>query len=545
LRRERQVAELVAKAARKPKRETKMHVKSLLMTGTIAGIAFAGPAFAKNTSAPPPTPAATAAEVDAMQAQINAMQAQVAYMKRALEIIQEKNPPNAKPAPKVVQSASNKFSLESADGQYSAAITGRIHADVGDYVSYDAKSKSTSPGNLNSGFNLRRARIGVTGKAAGDFTYGFIYDGGGTTDNTPTGIQTAQVGYTGIKNMIFEIGYSDTFFTLDEATSSNETLFMERASPANVATNVNTGDFRSNVGARWFDDRLWLGAYFTGPQNQQFHNQGESIGAFQRVAYQVLAEPDYSLHVGVGIDEIIKTPYNGGNMPSTTSTLGSDGKTITTSNSPATNSIALSDRPELRIDSTSLLSTGQLGTIVNGVSHPVSGGYIADLELAGGYGPLFMQGEYLHYSIDRTGLGSADFDGGYGEVAYTLTGEARKYNKASGAYSGIVPAHAFSPEEGYWGAWEVAGRVSYVDLTSNFHAGDVISSKTPTNAVNGGKQTIFTAGLNWYPNSYMRFMLNYIHADYDKANSSSSSGVLGQQIGATVDAIALRTQVAW
>ena len=521
-----------------------MQIRTLLMTGTIAGIALAGPAFAKTMSAPAPTPAATAAEVDAMQAQINAMQAQVAYMKRQLEIMEAKNPPNAPPAPKVVQSASNKFSLESADGQYSAAITGRIHADIGDYVNYDRKSAATSPSNLNSGFNLRRARIGITGKAAGDFTYGFIYDGGGTTDATPTGIQTAQVGYTGIKNTVLEFGYSDTFFTLDEATSSNDTLFMERASPANVATGVNTGDFRSNVGGRWFNDRLWLGAYFTGPADLQAHNQGESIGAFQRAAYQVIAEPDMSLHLGVGVDEIIKAPYNGGAAPTVVSTYNPATGLITTSNAPATNSISLSDRPELRVDTTSFLSTGQLGTIVSGVSHAVSGGYIADLEVAGGYGPLFAQGEYLHYSIDRIGLATADFDGGYGEVAYTLTGEARKYNKASGAYGPIVPAHAFSPEDGYWGAWEIAGRVSYVDLTSNFTAGKVISSTSQPDAINGGKQTIFTAGLNWYPNSYMRFMVNYIHADYDKANSSSS-GILGAPIGATIDAIALRTQVAW
>ena len=535
--------DLAVEAARKPKRETKMQIKSILLAGTIVGVAFAGPAFAKTAAAPSATVTAaaqTAAQVDAMQAQISAMQAQVAYMKRALEIMQEKNPPNAPPAPKVVQSASNKFSMESADGQYSIGLTGRIHADIGDYVNYDRKSTLTSPANLNSGFNLRRARIGVTGKAAGDFTYGFIYDAGGTTDNTPTGIQTAQVGYTGIKNMILELGYSDTFFTLDEATSSNDTLFMERASPANVATGVNAGDFRSNAGARWFNDRLWAGAYFTGPANLQVHNQGESIGAFQRVAYQALSESDYNLHIGVGIDEIIKAPLNNGAAASTTSVADPLTGKITTTNNPVTNTFTLSDRPELRIDSTSFLTTGALGTIISGVSHPVSGGYIADVELAGEYGPLFAQGEYMHYSIDRDGLATANFDGGYGEVAYTLTGEARKYNKASGAYSGIVPAHAFAPNEGYWGAWEVAGRVSYVDLTSNFHAGQAI---TP-DGVNGGKQTIFTAGLNWYPNSYMRFMVNYIHADYDKANSSSS-GILGQQVGATIDAIALRTQVAW
>jgi len=517
-----------------------MQMKSLLLTGTIAGIAFAGPAFAAKK--PADTPASAASQVDALQTQINAMQAQVAYMKRQLEIMQEKNPPHAAaatPAPKVVQSATNKFSLESADGQYSIGLTGRIHADVGGYVNYDPASKATSPQSLNSGFNLRRARIGVTGKAAGDFTYGFIYDGGGTTDATPTGIQTAQVGYTGIKNMVFEIGYSDTFFTLDEATSSNDTLFMERASPANVATGINAGDFRSNVGGRYFDDRLWIGAYVLGPANLQVHNQGESIGAFQRIAYQVLSEPDYTLHVGAAVDEIITAPANGGSAAATTQTVDlTTGKIITTT-APNVPTFALSDRPELRIDTTALLNTGQLGTL----GHAVNGGYIANFELAGNYGQFFFQGEYFHYSVDRVGLATAEFDGGYGEASYVLTGESHKYNKASAAYNGIVPAHAFDPSQGYWGAWEVAGRVSYVDLTSNFHSGQPTGAGL--SAVNGGKQTIFTAGVNWYPNTYMRFMINYIHADFDKANSSSSSVPLGSAIGANVDALALRTQVTW
>ena len=93
-----------------------MHIKSLLMTGTIAGIALAGPAFAAKKPADAPVAAQTAAEVDALQAQINAMQAQVAYMKRQLEIMTEKNPPNAKPQPKITQSGSNKFALESELG---------------------------------------------------------------------------------------------------------------------------------------------------------------------------------------------------------------------------------------------------------------------------------------------------------------------------------------------------------------------------------------------------------------------------------------------
>src|SRR5262249_22514007 len=147
--------------------------------------------------------------------------------------------------------------------------------------------------------------------------------------------------------------------------------------------------------------------------------------------------PEYTLHVGGAVDEIIKAPYNGGSAPSSVVDPAT-GKTSSIAQYPFA-TFALSDRPELRIDTTSLLNTGQLGTL----GHPVSGGYIADVELAGNYGPLFWQGEYLHYSIDRDGLDTAEFDGGYGEASYTLTGEAHKYNKATGAYNGLVPAHAF------------------------------------------------------------------------------------------------------
>ena len=518
-----------------------MQIQSLLMSGVVAGLAFAGSAHAAKTTTTTsttkttmaPAAATTAATVDAMQTQINAMQAQVAYMKRQLELMTERNPPSAK-TPKVTINGSNKFALESNDGQYSIGLTGRLHADVADYVGFDQKSKSAGTQALNSGFNLRRARIGVTGKAAGDFTYQLVYDFGGTSDALAAGngvLQAAQVGYTGIKNVIIEGGYSDTFFTLDEATSSNDILFMERATPGVAATGVNAGDFRANVGARYTGDRLWIGAYLLGPANGNTHSpNSQSVGAFERVAYQVLDTPDYTLHLGVGVDEILKAPNSG----------------------PLTaNSVTLSDRPELRVDGTTFLTSGALGSIAgNGQSRSVSGGYILDLEAAGGYGPFFAQGEYLHYSIDRYNLATAEFDGGYGEVAYSITGETRKYNKGSGAYGGITPAHAFSPKDGYWGAWEVAARYSYLDLTDNFVPGVATAAQPNPGFVNGGKQENFTFGLNWYPNTYMRFMLNYVHSNFDKANPSATTyqGVvtpIGGNIGTTIDAIAIRTQVAW
>ncbi len=517
-----------------------MSLRMLLAAGTIAGTAL-------GVLHP-----ASAASSQATQDAIKAQQAQIDYLKQQLEGMSEKlqqlqakqveakaTEAKAVPAPKITQNpTSSKFAIESADGQYSVALTGGLQGDVGYYAGFDAKNKSIGPQNLNSGFNARRARIGVTGKAAGDFAYTFIYDAGNSSDATPKGIEAAQVSYLGVKGLAIDFGYASQLFTLDQSTSSYDTLFMERATPSNIATNLNTGDNRSSIGARYFNDRLWVGAYVTGPAEGDAHGQGERIGAFQRIAYQVLADPEYSLHVGFGIDELIKAPLNNGAAAATTSTANLTTGTITTTAMPSPYSIALSDQPELRVDSTTFASTGALGSLAN----PVTGAQIYDLELAGNWHNVYAQGEYFHYQIDRQGLDTATFDGGYGEVAWTLTGESHKYNPATAAYGRISPAHAFDPSQGYWGAWEVAGRVSYLDLVSNFNP--AVPIKSQPSAVNGGKQTSFTAGLNWYPNNYMRFELNYIHTDYDKDNSGSS-GILGAPVGASIDALGLRTQVNW
>ena len=99
------------------------------------------------------------------------------------------------------------------------------------------------------------------------------------------------------------------------------------------------------------------------------------------------------------------------------------------------------------------------------------------------------------------------FDGGYAEASYVLTGETHKYNSATASYGGIVPANPFSLTEGGWGAWEIAGRVSTMNLNDQL---------ATANGVAGGRQTVFTAGLNWYVNRNVRFMFDYLHGDVAK-----------------------------
>ncbi len=127
---------------------------------------------------------------------------------------------------------------------------------------------------------------------------------------------------------------------------------------------------------------------------------------------------------------------------------------------------------------------------------------------------------------------SVKFQGGYAEAAYVLTGETRPYNAGSASYGGIAPADPFSLSGGGWGAWEIAGRYSTIDLNDRLAA---------ANGVAGGRQTVYTLALNWYINRNVRLMFDYLHGNIARQVSPTNFGDAGSKF----NAIAMRTQVAF
>ena len=439
------------------------------------------------------------------------------------------------PSDVVVKMPNNRPTICTADDQNCISITSRVHFDVGGY-DYHPNSAATVPQRLDDGANVRRARIGIIGKFFDDWNYALIYDFGGASDGFAStasvggtavgflpggalsGIENAYLSYTGFKplggKLAIEGGVMDLPYTLDEASSSNDIPFMERASSGINATNIAAGDFRSAFGARWYTDTFWAGAYVTGPATGAIHSASsvnpngttEQYGTFARAAGQIVSGKDYSLHIGGDAEWLHQPPHN----------LIAGTQTLT-----------LSDRPEVRIDPTTLVSTGAIAG--------VSGAQVYSAEVAGTYGPLFFQGEYFWYNVDRSAfvpLPSLKFQGGYAEAAYILTGESRPYNPGSASYGGIAPANPFSLSGGGWGAWEIAGRYSTIDLNDRI---------ATASGVAGGRQTIYTLALNWYLNRNVRLMFDYLHGDVAKQLSPTNFA----DIGSKFNAFAMRTQVAF
>ncbi len=114
-------------------------------------------------------------------------------------------------------------------------------------------------------------------------------------------------------------------------------------------------------------------------------------------------------------------------------------------------------------------------------------------EAAWGLGPVLLQTEYFN-SVVWADTATAMFHGFYFAGGWMLTGEDRPYNRATGIPTRVQPRHPLWGPDSGWGAWEAAGRYSYVDLDS---AG-----------INGGRMGIIMTGLNWYWNQYIRMQFN-------------------------------------
>ena len=67
---------------------------------------------------------------------------------------------------------------------------------------------------------------------------------------------------------------------------------------------------------------------------------------------------------------------------------------------------------------------------------------------------------------------------------------------------------------------------------------DLNDQLATANGVAGGKQTVHTAGLNWYVSRNVRFMFNYLHGDIAKQVSATN-------VGAKFDVFAVRTHIAF
>jgi phosphate-selective porin OprO/OprP len=161
---------------------------------------------------------ALTARLDALEQQNRELQAQIADL-RAQTAAGEQAAKPAEAQPKV-SLANGRPTFTSADGRFTASIRGVAQLDAAHYDqrragpldsdfrrgSFGDAAEADRARDLSDGANFRRARLGIEGKAFGDWNYNFLFDFGGTGTEEAGRISALYLEYAGLDPYRLRIG---------------------------------------------------------------------------------------------------------------------------------------------------------------------------------------------------------------------------------------------------------------------------------------------------------------------------------------------------
>jgi phosphate-selective porin OprO/OprP len=458
--------------------------------------------------------------------------------------------------------------VQSADGRFTMALRARIQFDTA-LFSQDSNIAASNAQfkDLASGSIVRRFYFGAEGRAFRDFWYEFRSDfGGANAEGSNAIVNLARIAYN-FGNVAypnephFRIngGVIQPLFTYGDSVSSSSTTFMERADVVNLAiAGYGADDHRRGVELTFQQsdlfrpgDNLVVSTAYTGqpttsPAGAPTNTTDEGTQIVGRAAYRLWSDGFSNVQIGGNFSHMF-------NLTGTASPGGA-------------RSVALQDRPELRVDGNRLVSTANstiLGTSSAATNIPESGGWLWGLEGGGNFRNFFLYGEYMKFGMDRdvscagctpfggtagVNPGDPEFSGWYVEGSWILTGETKTYqpnatNNEMATFNNPRVITPFDPLSGNWGAWEFAARYSELDL--NWRPGEIgqTPAQAPVGGIRGGEENIWTFGINWYFNNNVLMRFNYLIVDVNKLGFvTSGSTTTLQQIGQNFNALGLRLQ---
>lgn len=302
-----------------------------------------------------------------------------------------------------------------ADDYPTLELDGRIHLD---YAIYDDDMAE-----LGDGGEVRRARLGVEGLLSETWAYGLSVDfAGGDAE-----IKDALLAWSGLPRGTLTIGQFKQPFSLVNLTSSKYLTFIERPSPAALAT-----DRRLGLGYALLDQHY---TFAVSAYGQNVETGGEGLGAGARLTWTPLNKPANVIHLGAA---------------------------LAWEEAPdASNTVRFRARPESHVTDVRLIDTGT----ITGVDTLQRYG----VEAAGVWGSFSVQAEYLGAAVNRERNRDVNVAGWYIFASYFLTGESRPYE--AGVFGRVKPL-ADS------GAWEMALRYSSFDLNDGTLVGGEQSNFT-------------------------------------------------------------------
>lgn len=413
------------------------------------------------------------------------------------------------------------------------------------FTQFDTAFYSQSPENLatvgdaQDGSGFRRARLAVNGKVAEFTNYQLELDfaTAGRPSFFDTFVEQGNIPTLGA----VKIGQYCQPFCADSFAGFRNLTFLERSLPFLAMV-----PFR-RIGAQFSDlseDEMtaWAGSlYRSGGFNNaplgddRFATDFGDLGGYafsgrltHLLHYDELAGDRYLWHVGGGYNFSVL----GANDAIGSGTNGNAGTPEPFYQARTTPEFGPLGYSELG---------GSFGNAVNGTPIFVDTGryaanhfHLMGVETVYQSGPWGLTNEYMATVVDSA-VGPIFYHGAYAQVAYRLTGEHRVYDKKTGALGRLVPFTDFIPlkNDGVvgWGAWEVAGRLSFVDLKNpdkldGHYYDSATNTFTGTSKAGNGLLTDTTFGVTWFLNPHAKVQFNWIHAMLDNTAKGFSQADL-------------------
>ena len=342
-----------------------------------------------------------------------------------------------------VSTSGGRLRFKSSEAEFE--VGGRLMVDTAHYYNNH---------DLNSGSEIRRARLFMSGKVYEDWNFKLQTDFAGNE----VSLKDAYLRYTGLDYADITVGNFKEPWSLEELTSSKYITFMERALPVEAfapSRRLGVGGHSHSKGGL-----SWNAGYgiFADTVDADNGNDNEGYGYAARLTVAPIAEKNRVVHLG-GYGEW---------------------------RAPTDDEVRYRSRPESHIANVRLVDTGTIGNVDNTVKW--------GLEAAMVMGPFSLQGEYMSVDNDVDGGSDPTFNGWYAYGSWFITGESRTYKASSGTFDRVKPKSIVG--KGGKGAWELGARYSSLDLNDS--------------GINGGEEEDLTIGLNWYATPTVRFMANYI-----------------------------------
>lgn len=397
--------------------------------------------------------------------------------------------------------------VTSDDGNFVGSLGGRIHFDYTGIMPGKGSGFDSGAGETDSGFYFRRVFISLSGRI-----YGWRYridEDISNTSNPAAGFQDLYISHDiGDDYGTVRIGQTRPWRGVDYLVSNNDKIFTER--------NVNTDSglygnraFELGVFYRYSHhlgllshDNFWGGVSVYSLNNAgSTTDQGtgtptQGLGYNARIAYAPIAKPGEWLHFGANFSS--DHADNG-------STL-SAGSSVWYSYKGITQNV-------VSMKGTQPATTGTLANIPGG-NNPSQNTLLG--EVAATFGPVYFLAEgggaiFRQPTFSATNPNKQRIYSYAVETSLYLTGESKIYDAAVGSYASPKPLHSF-------GAIEVALGYDTIANTS-LPKGDTGATGAACAPALGSipKGTTITrcqisygiAGINYYANSNMRFMLDY------------------------------------